>query len=272
MRSLEHCYAPARGLIIGSHFFLPRPEDGPGRPLLWSASMFQDSFVRSFGVLIRRLRRPVPPRARTTRLGVDGPGTSCQWFLPDARSFQSMQGPPAAAARPGVDNSIAEKGFENVGAWIMGRNMFRPRARPVARRLLEQGWVGAREPPYHCDVFPCLNAPRPQRPIAMKGGTTRFHFRDGRQARAPPWSWAKKGRKAPRDVPPVGWRWWPQSAKYLKEGLVDEGPFPRYVPVAAWPAGEALFAGLESAGALGYQVAETCQRPSAPTHVLSYRR
>src|SRR5688572_29432472 len=46
------------------------------------------------------------------------------WLL-QTKAFRSMHGPDAGG-ETGVDNAMAEKSFENVGAWIMGRNMFGP--------------------------------------------------------------------------------------------------------------------------------------------------
>ena len=58
----------------------------------------------------------------------------------------------------GIDNQIAEEGFKNMGAWILGRNMY-SRARPVAGRELE-GMVGRRAALSRPDVR--ADAPRAQ--------------------------------------------------------------------------------------------------------------
>jgi len=71
----------------------------------------------------------------------------------------------------GVDNGIAEQGFEGVGAWILGRNMFGPVRGPWPDDSW-QGWWG-NEPPYHTPVFVLTHHRRP--PLTMAGGTE-FRF------------------------------------------------------------------------------------------------
>ncbi|MDO6432635.1 dihydrofolate reductase family protein [Flavitalea sp. BT771] len=74
----------------------------------------------------------------------------------------------------GVDNDFAEKSMENIGAWIMGRNMFGPVRGPWPDNEWK-GWWGE-EPPYHVPVFVLTHHAR--EPLKMKGGTT-FHFITG---------------------------------------------------------------------------------------------
>ncbi len=77
----------------------------------------------------------------------------------------------AGAGETGVDNRMAELGFENIGAWIIGRNMFGPVRGPWPDESW-RGWWGE-EPVYHCPVFVLTHHARA--PLEMKGGTT-FHF------------------------------------------------------------------------------------------------
>ena len=100
-------------------------------------------------------------------LGVNGIDVM-QWFLP-TRFWRSMQ--KQEGGDTGVDNKIAEQGFENIGAWILGRNMFGPVRGPWPDESWK-GWWGD-EPPYHCPVFVLTHYERA--PIEMKGGTV-FHF------------------------------------------------------------------------------------------------
>jgi dihydrofolate reductase len=74
----------------------------------------------------------------------------------------------------GVDDDFAARGFQNVGAWILGRNMFAPN-RGDWPDTNWKGWWGD-NPPYHAPVFILTHYARP--PIEMKGGTT-FHFITG---------------------------------------------------------------------------------------------
>lgn len=92
-----------------------------------------------------------------------------QWFYP-TRTFQhNVLGKEGGTT--GVDNEFAARGFENVGAWILGRNMFGP-IRGAWPDLEWEGWWGD-EPPYHVPVFVLTHHERP--PLQMKGDTT-FHF------------------------------------------------------------------------------------------------
>jgi dihydrofolate reductase len=70
-----------------------------------------------------------------------------------------------------VDDEWARRGMENVGAWILGRNMFGPVRGPWPDESWK-GWWGE-EPPYHVPTFVLTHHPR--KAVEMKGGTT-FHF------------------------------------------------------------------------------------------------
>ena len=87
-----------------------------------------------------------------------------------------MQGQSGAST--GVDNDFALQSFENVGAWILGRNMFGPVRGPWEGDSW-RGWWGE-TPPYHTNVFVLTHYARA--PLVMEGGTT-FHFvTDGTEA------------------------------------------------------------------------------------------
>jgi dihydrofolate reductase len=100
-------------------------------------------------------------------LGVNGPELM-EWFF-HTRVWRQMHGQPDGET--GVDHRIAEQGFVNVGAWILGRNMFGPVRGPWPDESWK-GWWGD-EPPYHVPAFVLTHHPRP--PLEMAGGTT-FHF------------------------------------------------------------------------------------------------
>ena len=79
----------------------------------------------------------------------------------------------------GTDNNIAAQSFENVGAWILGRNMFGPVRGPwdaSPENAAWKGWWGD-NPPYHTPVFVLTHHAR--EPLAMEGGTTFYFFTDG---------------------------------------------------------------------------------------------
>jgi dihydrofolate reductase len=77
----------------------------------------------------------------------------------------------------GTDNQFASLGFNNVGASIMGRNMFGPQR----GEWPDDGWKGwwGPNPPYHSTVFVMTHYPRP--PMVMEGGTV-FEFVTGTPA------------------------------------------------------------------------------------------
>ncbi len=149
----------------------------------------------------------------------------------------------------GGDNDFIVRGFENLGAWIIGRNMFSPGR--GAWDMSWKGWWGA-NPPYHTPVFVLTHHPRES--LVMEGGTT-FHFvTDGihsalKQARD-----AAKGK----DVRIGGGA--STIQQYLREKVIDE------MHVAVSPvflgSGERLFNNVDMR-ALGYQCVQHTASPNA---------
>jgi len=179
------------------------------------------------------------------------------WVFP-TRSFQTMHGDGGAGGETGVDNDMAEESFRNIGAWILGRNMFGPVRGPWPDESW-RGWWGE-EPPYHVPTFVLTHHAR--KPVEMKGGTT-FHFvTDGigsalRQARA---AAGDKDIRLGGGVATV--------RQYLAARLIDD------LHLAVRPVllgrGESLFHGLDLR-ALGY----VCERSVAgerATHVFLRKR
>lgn len=177
------------------------------------------------------------------------------WAWP-TRTFQRMFGKDDGTT--GVDNDFAERGFRNVGAWILGRNMFAPTRGPWT----DDGWKGwwGDTPPYHCPVFVLTHHARS--PLEMLGGTT-FHFVTGGIEDA--WSSAREAA-AGQDVRVGGGV--STIQQYLRARLIDE------LHIAVSPvllgSGERLFEGVDLV-ALGYQVAESVPTAAA-THVVLTRR
>jgi dihydrofolate reductase len=91
-----------------------------------------------------------------------------EWFFP-TDTFQKVHS--NATGTQGIDNDFAKQSFDNIGAWIMGRNMFGPVRGPWPNDEWK-GWWGE-NPPYHVPVFVLTNHARES--VTMKGGTT-FHF------------------------------------------------------------------------------------------------
>jgi dihydrofolate reductase len=100
-------------------------------------------------------------------LGVRGPELM-EWFF-HTHVWRRMHGRHDGEA--GIDNGIAELGFNGIGAWILGRNMFGPVRGPWPDDSW-RGWWGD-EPPYHTPVFVLTHHPRPS--LSTAGGTV-FHF------------------------------------------------------------------------------------------------
>jgi dihydrofolate reductase len=160
----------------------------------------------------------------------------------------------AGKGTDGPDEDFAARGFENVGAWILGRNMFAPNRGPWP----DDGWQGwwGDEPPYHVPVFVLTHYPRP--PLAMKGGTT-FHFvTDGIESAYAQARQAANGKdmRLGGGVATV--------REYLQAGLVDE------MHLAISPvllgSGESLLAGVDLKS-LGYRCTEHVPTASA-THIV----
>ena len=187
-------------------------------------------------------------------LGVRGPELM-EWFFP-TRVFQKMYG--QEEGETGIDNAMAERGFDGIGAWILGRNMFGPVRGPWPDDTWK-GWWGD-EPPYHVPVFVLTHHARP--PLTMAGGTV-FHFvTEGihaalEQARA---------AAGDRDIRLGGG----VSAvrQYLRAGLIDE------LHLAMRPvllgAGENLLGGIDMR-ALGYECSRSVAGERA-THLFMRKR
>jgi dihydrofolate reductase len=186
-----------------------------------------------------------------------------EWVLP-TRTFRQMllpglapDGVASEAGTTGVDDGFAALGFENVGAWIMGRNMFGPVRGPWPDESW-RGWWGE-NPPYHVPVFVLTHHARP--PLEMEGGTV-FHFvSDGIDAVL------ARAREAagPRDVRLGGGV--STVRQYLKAGLVDEMHIA--VSLVLLGRGESLLAGIDLS-ALGYTVIKHVPSEKA-THVVLSR-
>ena len=157
----------------------------------------------------------------------------------------------------GVDDDFAARGFDNVGAWILGRNMFGP-IRGAWPDASWKGWWGD-NPPYHSDVFVLTHHARA--PIEMEGGTT-FHFVTSGIEEALRLAKASANGK---DVRLGGGA--ATDRQYLKARLIDE------MHLAISPVilgrGEHLFADLDLP-ALGYACTQHVRSPAA-THVVISR-
>lgn len=187
-------------------------------------------------------------------LGVGGPQLM-EWFFP-TRSFRKMQ--KQDGGETGVDDTMAAQGFEGIGAWILGRNMFGP----IRGKWPDDKWKGwwGDEPPYHTPVFVLTHHARA--PLKMAGGTEFFFVTKGIHEALK----LAKEAAGPLDVRLGGGV--ATVRQYLKEGLIDE------LHLAVMPlvlgSGENLWSGLDACD-LGYQAAERVVGERA-THVFLRKR
>ena len=196
-----------------------------------------------------------PSQSRDNPLGVGGEELH-EWLV-TTRTFQQEHG--KGGGETGRDDDFAARSFENIGAWIMGRNMFGP-VRGEWPDDSWKGWWGA-NPPYHSDVFVLTHYARA--PVSMEGGTT-FHFvTDGIHAALRRATASAKGRdiRVGGGVSTV--------RQYLEAGLVDEMHL-AIAPVLLGR-GEHLFAGLDLR-ALGYVCTEQVGTAKASHVVITKRR
>jgi dihydrofolate reductase len=184
-------------------------------------------------------------------LGVGGEALH-EWLFP-TRTFRRMSGQEGTT---GIDDDYAARSMANVGAWIMGRNMFGP----IRGEWPDESWKGwwGDDPPYHCPVFVLTHHPRA--PITMQGGTT-FHFvTDGIEAALQRATAAANGQ----DVRIGGGA--ATIRQYLQAGLIDE------MHLAVSPvllgSGESLLGGIDLTK-LGFRRSEHATTPNAMHVVLT---
>lgn len=177
-----------------------------------------------------------------------------EWFYP-TRSFQTMIG-SGQPGTTGVDEDFAVRGMANLGAWILGRNMFGP----IRGNWPDDQWKGwwGDNPPYHVPVFVLTHHPRAS--IEMAGGTT-FHFvTDGIHAALARAREAAHGKdiRIGGGVATV--------RQYLSARLIDE------LHIAVSPtllgSGENLFTGIDLFK-LGYQITAHSASPAATHFVIT---
>jgi dihydrofolate reductase len=172
------------------------------------------------------------------------------------RSFRATHG-LGDGGETGLDDDKAAAWTENIGATIMGRNMFGPDRGPWADDPW-QGWWGD-DPPFHTPVFVLTHHAR--EPLELAGGTT-FHFVvDGIESALDRAFAAADGR----DVRLGGGA--DTAQQYLRARLVDE--FEVHVVPLLLGDGSRLFENLDG-GPVGYECVELVSS-SAVAH-FSYTR
>ena len=192
-----------------------------------------------------------PRQTLTEPLGVGG--EELHAWLVSTQTFRRMQGRDGGDT--GIDEEFAAKSMADVGAWIMGRNMFGPVRGPWPDESW-RGWWG-KNPPYHVPVFVLSHHAR--EPLEMEGGTV-FHFvTDGMHA-ALERARAAAGQKDIRIGGGVA-----TIRQYLQAGLIDE------LHLAVSPiflgSGEHLFSGIDLV-ALGYRCTKTVPSAKAVHYII----
>lgn len=133
--------------------------------------------------------------------------------------------------------AIVEETVAEIGAGVMGRNMFGPPGGGDRGDERWKGWWGD-DPPYHNDVFILTHHPR--QPLEMEGGTT-FHFVTDGIERA-----LERAKESAGGQDVRLWGGAQVIQQYLAAGLLDVLEL-HIVPVLLG-AGERLFDNVAAAG------------------------
>jgi dihydrofolate reductase len=195
-----------------------------------------------------------PDQSLENPLGVGGRGLHAWAF--GTRTFRAMHG--MDGGETGLDDDVAAAAIGNVGATIMGRNMFGPVRGPWGD-VAWNGWWGE-NPPFHTPVFVLTRHARD--PVEMQGGTT-FHFvTDGIESALARALDAAGGR----DISIGGGA--ETARQYLRAGLVEEMAI-HVVPLLLG-SGARLFDRLDG-GPAGFECVRLVSSPAA-AHFLYVRR
>jgi dihydrofolate reductase len=221
--------------------------------ILMNAASRSKLIVRSFATSIDGYGAGLD-QSLDNPLGVGG--TALHEWAFATRTFRQMFGQEGGAT--GIDDGFAARGFREIGAWILGRNMFAPSRGPWPDETW-RGWWGD-NPPYHTPVYVLTHHPRPS--ITMEGGTV-FHFvTDGIHA-----ALAEARRTAGgKDVRLGGGV--ATIRQYLRESLIDDMHL--VIAPALLGSGEHLFSGIDMKR-LGYERIDYAAGENA-AHVVLARR
>jgi dihydrofolate reductase len=190
-----------------------------------------------------------PDQSVKNPLGVGGERLH-EWVVPLA-AWRTTHGKEGGEVNP--SSAVVEESLANVGATIMGRNMFGGHPGPWDAQKPWNGWWGA-NPPFHHPVFVLTHHARA--PLEMEGGTTFTFVTDGSQ------SALEQARRAAagKDVALAGGA--KVAQEYLVAGLVDEMEISLAPTLLS--AGERLFDGVH--GLHGLRLVRTVAAPDV-THL-----
>jgi dihydrofolate reductase len=192
-----------------------------------------------------------PNQSVDNPLGVGGESLH-DWFVV-TRSFHQIAGQDGGET--GIDDDLAARGTKNLGAFIMGRNMFGP---PQGGDWMDDTWKGwwGDNPPYHGPVFVLTHYPR--KSVTMEGGTTYHFVTDGIHAALKYATEAANGK----DIRLAGGV--AAIRQYLQAGLIDQMHL-AIAPILLG-SGESLLSGIDTLK-LGYVLTEHVQTAQA-THII----
>lgn len=181
-----------------------------------------------------------PDQSLEQPLGIGGESLH-EWAF-GTRTFQKMLFGKESGST-GIDDDFLVRSFDNLGAWIMGRNMFGP----IRGRWPDEDWKGwwGSNPPYRSPVFVLTNHPRA--PLSMEGGTTFYFVTDGVHAALERAQAAANGK----DIRVLGGA--STIRQYLQAQLIDEMHL--VVVPKLLGRGEPLLMGLDLVK-LGYSVTQ----------------
>src|SRR5215210_41527 len=190
-----------------------------------------------------------PEQSTDNPLGIGGKRLH-EWVFPLTvwRAMHGLEGGEVNESTQVVAESLG-----NIGATIMGRNMFGGHPGPWDSRRPWNGWWGD-NPPFHHPVFVLTQYPRP--PLTLQGGTTFTFVTEGIESALDQARRAARGK----DVSLAGGAH--AAQQYLSEGLIDEMEI-NLVPVLLG-AGERLFEGISDLG--GLRLVRTVAAPNV-THL-----
>jgi dihydrofolate reductase len=195
-----------------------------------------------------------PDQSLANPIGVGGMRLH-QWVFP-LKAWRAMHGLEGGEANE--SNRVVEESLANIGATIMGRNMFGGQPGPWDSEKPWNGWWGD-NPPFHHPVFVLTHHPR--EPLELEGGTTFTFVTEGIE------SALAKARRAAlgKDISLAGGA--AAARQYLGAGVVDEMEI-NLVPVLLG-SGERLFQGIDELH--GLELVRTVAAPNV-THLKFARQ
>lgn len=189
-----------------------------------------------------------PDQSEDNPLGVGGMDLH-RWVL-ELEAWRKQQG--LEGGEVNASSLVVEEAQSNVGATVMGRNMFGGGPGPWNEDQPWNGWWG-NDPPYHTPVFVLTHHPRAS--LEMEGGTTFTFVTDGIG------SALEQAKQAAGELDVLLGGGANVVQQYLSAGLVDE--FELHVVPIVLGDGERL---LDNVGSLRLEQVRAIEAPGV-THI-----